>query len=111
MRIIASIAAALLVSPALAQEHAPLPEQCKADAHLWHSQKKADNDKLSFDELQQRSREMWACASVDKTATEDEDYHLLWSGYQVMSGQRMKHFIDRHDLSKQFLDEDAAGAR
>jgi hypothetical protein len=117
----ASIAliAIMLCSSAIAQNHAILPEQCRADVHLWKSRNKTENDKLSYDDLQRRSTEMWNCQSID-TGTDEaaseygkdlEDYRLLWTGYTSMKEQRLQNFLVRHSLVKQFVDEDAAGQR
>jgi hypothetical protein len=102
-----------------AQDHAVMPEQCRADAHLWHSQSKEANDKLSFDDIQRRSLEMWNCQSIDSGTGEGvpefkqdmDTYRLLWTAYTSVSAQRLQHFVVRHGLAKQFKDEDAAGQR
>jgi hypothetical protein len=103
----------------LAQEHAILPEQCRADIRLWTSQKKNENDRLSYGEITRRSAEMWNCMSVDRGAGESlsqfkddsDNYKFLWTAYTAVSEQRLQHFVVRHNLAKQFKDEDAAGLR
>ena len=100
-------------------EHAPPLEQCRADVRLWHSQTKDDVSKLSFDELQQRSLEMWNCPSTDVGAGEGikqyeidmDNYRAMHLVYQGLSGQRMLDYIVRHGETNQFLDEDAKGLR
>jgi hypothetical protein len=96
-----------------------MPEQCRADAHLWYSQSREANDKLSFDDIQRRSLEMVNCQTIDSGTGEgvpefkrDADtYRLLWAAYMAISAQRLHNFIERHGLRKQFEDEDAAGQR
>jgi hypothetical protein len=123
MKIAAAVTVTLLglafCCPESAQDHAILPEQCRADVHLWASQGKTTDSKLSFDDLQRRSLEMWNCQSVDTGAgesastfgTDVETYRLVWTAYQNQSGQRLMHFIQRHGLAKQFIAEDAADQR
>jgi hypothetical protein len=75
-----SVAAVLfglvLYPPASAQEHAILPEQCRADVHLWISQTKEDNNRLLFSDLQRRSLEMWNCL-CPASAGNGESVHPL----------------------------------
>ena len=102
-----------------AQDQSVLPERCRADARLWHSQSKEANDKLSFDDIQRRSLEMWNCQSIDRGTGEGapefrqdmDTYRFLWTAYTSVSAQRLQHFVARHSLAKQFEDEDAAGLR
>ena len=121
MKIFLAAGVVLLVSAvgATAQDHAVMPEQCRADVRLWYAQSKAANDKLSFDDLQRRSLEMWNCQSIDVRTGEGlaefksdmDNYRLLWTAYTAVSAQRLHNFIERHGLGKQFKDEDAAGQR
>src|SRR5271156_1773215 len=70
-------------------DHAILPEQCRADVHLWHAQTRGDIIKLSFDELGRRTQEMLDCLSIDsgngESAAEfkndSESYKLLSAVY------------------------------
>jgi hypothetical protein len=116
------LAAAILIAiPLFAQtpDHAILPEQCRADAHLWHSQTKNDTIKLSFEELRQRGLEMFNCGSIDSGTNEsvqqfDDDlkkYNALFMVYDNLRLQRMAAFIERHGLFDQFIAEDTAGKR
>src|SRR4029077_5936575 len=108
-----------LCSPVSAQDHAILPEQCRADVHLWISQSKEDNNRLSFRDLLRRSSEMWNCQAIDRGAGEplssykddSENYQLLWAAYTAASEERLEHFVERHHLAKQFTAEDEAGQR
>jgi hypothetical protein len=121
MKIFLAVVVLLLVSAVgvAAQDHAVMPEQCRADVRLWHAQSKTANDKLSFDDLEQRSLEMWNCQSIDVGTGEGlaefksdmDNYRLLWTAYTAVSAQRLHNFIERHGLGKQFKDEDAAGQR
>jgi hypothetical protein len=109
----------ILAVGASPQDHAVMPEQCRADVRVWYSQTKEDTAKISFDELQRRSLELWNCQSVDTGAGEPASdlksdmykYQLIWMTYTNLSGQRMQHFLERHGLAKQFKEEDAAGQR
>jgi hypothetical protein len=100
-------------------QHAILPEQCRADARLWHSLPRAENDKLPFQELQNRSEEMWNCMNTDSGAGESvqdhkrdsEFYFDLWAVYQVLSGHRLFDFVQRKQLGDMFIEEDKAGLR
>ena len=123
MKTILLAVAIFIAVPTFAQnapDHAILPEQCRADGRLWHSQTKDDTIKLSFDELQQRGAEMWNCIAIDTGTTgeslEDqktnfENYKDLFMLYGNLRLKRTMAFITRHDLLTQFNKEDAAGVR
>jgi hypothetical protein len=93
--------------------HAPSAEQCYADARLWLSQlSKDDSAKLALAELDARGDEMWNCAasgapSFDATM----NYSFMFSFYRMLAGQRLLHYILRHNEERQLLDEDAEGQR
>lgn len=105
----------VFLSPGLAEDdHAPLPEQCIADYHLWQGSPRADVEKLPVNIIQLRQGEMWECASVVKSSDSSglayAPQMLMLSG--VYSGHlthRTLSFIDRHGLMTQFVQEDAAG--
>jgi hypothetical protein len=104
---------------ALQPEHAVLPDQCRADVHLWYSQSKNEKDNLSFSQLQQRSSEMLNCMTIDsgqgETVGEFErdsrQYEMVLGLAQGMARNRLQNYIQRHGENQQFLDEDAAGLR
>lgn len=67
-----TLALLILVSAtALAQEHAPTVEQCRADAAVW-SAKNADISTPSDKELWARVREMNQCVEVDPVESAHE---------------------------------------
>ena len=107
-------------------QHAQTTEQCRADEHLWTSQlieyykaetetmknrspNRSDLVNVSFKELAGRSVEMGTCAAVDPSYT--ERYSDAGTGLQAVIADRFAHFLERHNLMNQFLDEDAAGKR
>jgi hypothetical protein len=114
----------LCAVPVMAQsndqaEHAILPEQCRADIHLWNSQNKDDFTKLSFVELQKRVNETRDCLGIDRGTGEASseygqdsvEYKTMMLIFTALSEQRLLAFVKRHDGLKTFLDEDAAGIR
>lgn len=112
--LLTAVAVLILASAAAAQQHAPTVEQCNADRAVWH------NDwinnpvrafkNLSYKELVLRRDEMVDCAVVDKNSPFN-DYIFLPAVFVAERAARADSFISRHGLDKQFLDEDAAGAR
>jgi predicted nucleic-acid-binding Zn-ribbon protein len=124
MRTTVLAAAILIVAPAFAQEiqHAPTAAQCQADQRLWQSQAgeyfqaaKSHDVKntvvvnLTAIELLARSMEMSDCYKVD--SENFKMYSLTQCTYAQFFSERATTFMKRHDLMKQFFDEDAAGAR
>jgi len=101
---------------ALAQNHAPSPQQCVADVNLWSSQWsaqatfKTDDPGPPFGELERRANEMADC-SGSKAPKGSMSYDEMLALYWNEENQRQKAFIFRHGLTKQFLEEDAAGKR
>jgi hypothetical protein len=96
---------------AAAQDHAPLPEQCNADAKLWHSADKATIDRLAYAELERRVNEMWDCYDSSTVPMAKEHFGTVLTIYQAQEGNRMVEYLKRHGLTKDFLKEDAAGKR
>jgi hypothetical protein len=107
-------------------QHAPTLAQCRADEHLWTVELteyyRAETDTLtngtinhsslagiSFKELNERAVEMGSCIAVDPANT--ERYSNVGMGLTAITGDRFGHFLLRHNLMNQFLDEDAAGKR
>lgn len=105
--------AILLCGTALAQDHAPSPQQCVADANLWYHQITTKTDPgPSFNELGRRVNEMRDCdlsgAPKDPLSV---DYLTIEAAYLNEQNSRQAAYIKRHHLSHEFLTEDAAGQR
>lgn len=123
MKAIPLLAALLFAFPIDSQEHAPTVDVCRADSAVWNAavmnhNPEASKSKLPFDELAARNKEMHDCVSVDPPHVGDEPsiarmntYSRLQALYTDEIAFRAMNFINRHGLGKQFLDEDAAGAR
>lgn len=111
---------------ALAQEHAPTADQCKADQAVWGSDharieyneaetrhiesgtaNRTDIALLTIPQLKQRMHEMYQC--VDVVAV--EPYHTTGNFYHDVMSDRYSSFVIRHGLIKQMMDEDAVGER
>jgi hypothetical protein len=113
MRHSVAIALFILTAPLTAQvEHAPIVEKCQADQRLWLSQIKADPDSSSlpsFEALGQWREEMNDCQEVDPK----NRWAYSNTGAEVITVQasRMQSFILRHNLWKQFTEEDTSGKR
>lgn len=118
------VAAVLIVAPAFAQdvEHAPTAAQCQADSALWQSQAadffRAGNPhdtnntviaKMTARQLQARANELGDCMKVDPTNA--TDYSGTQDNYMLLFLARAFAFVQRHNLSNQFYQEDEAGAR
>jgi hypothetical protein len=101
----------------------PAVEQCRADFTAWSSiahgidtdsvmqaekEEQAAAKKLSVPELTRRRNEMFSCMSRDQNSLQ---YLLKASRYGSAINDRMVDFIARHNLTAQFLAEDAAGER
>ncbi len=104
----------LAATPSLGQDHAPTVAQCQADQRLWASDLYDGNvkeavSKLSFQTLQIRVSEMGDCVFVDEERA--QHYANLGGSYGLVMAKRLKNFVERHDLTAQFLAEDAAGKR
>jgi hypothetical protein len=89
--------------------HAPTADECQADQRLWLSQIEGDNSKLSFDVLRQMAGEMDKCYEVDPP--NQRKYYGTMSEASAAMAARLSKFIQRHQLWKQFEEEDAAGKR
>jgi hypothetical protein len=101
---------------ALAQNRAPSPQQCLSDVNSWYHQWsaqstfKTDDPGPSFGELEGRIKELSDC-SVSKAPKGSVSYDEMMALYWNEENERQKHFILRHGLTKQFLEEDAGGKR
>jgi hypothetical protein len=114
----------ICVRPLVAQEHAPLLEQCKADRALWYSSeqeneyRKADlaegpknstqYAKLPLKVIKFRTKEMADCWSVGNG---DDQYFKAAEFYDMIYRDRCLSFINRHHLMEQLLAEDERGIR
>lgn len=92
-------------------QHAPTVAQCQADQRLWDAKlEEGDSPKVpTFDILVARESEMLDCQTVDS------DHKAKYQHTEITIGGiedlRLGHFLLRHKLSKQFMNEDAAGQR
>jgi hypothetical protein len=120
MKILALI---FLVSAAFAQEHAPTPEQCRADYRLWTA-KGTDFADVSFRELMRRSHVMSGCSTTDPGWEQEfardlvrlgknagVSYSDLTTLFHAAAGDKATDFLMRHHLMDQFLKEDEVGKR
>jgi hypothetical protein len=111
----------LLASTGFAQEHAPTPEQCRADYRLWTANN-PDLKSLSFEELMQRSHVMDECSTTDpammQTFLQDSlrlgknaplSYSEVATLFHAVAGDKAVDFLMRHHLMDQFMREEAAG--
>lgn len=123
---IIAIFLAYAIRPGSSQDHAPTTDMCRADANLWtseatdyflaetdYTQKGLPNKtavmQLSFHQVNERSYEMGQCLVVDPSS--EDKYQSLLREYGELRDDRYKFFIERHNLKKQMLAEDAAGRR
>ena len=94
-----------------AVRHAPTLDQCRADAALWV---KNDWHSLSMMKISEMQREIGDCEKVDPVETA-HDYFLRYiqidNAVMAEYTSRLQSFITRHQLYKQFADEDEAGKR
>ena len=93
------------------QQHAPTVEQCRADAAVWDltSMSQTQRDAITVVEAQNRYDQMADCAKVD--VEHADTYFARVSFYGAFMSKRLEHFLRRHNLMQQFIDEDAAGMR
>jgi hypothetical protein len=108
---------ALFLRASAEDDHAPLAEQCIADYNLWSGESKDSLEKLALTVVQPREIEMWNCARVIRSFdSEHKTGHavemlLLYGTYSGHISHRALDFIQRHGLTKEFSQEDAAGQR
>ena len=94
--------------------HAPTAEQCKADIAVWKAESNSTIVALPINMLLKRSDYLSDCYKVLSDANEVESASWVegWQGvYDYHAVRRAVKFIKRHNLSRQFVDEDAKGAR
>jgi|SRR5580700_6017799 hypothetical protein len=103
---------AMLTMSSAAQDiqHAPTAAQCQADIAVWTAQSKADIVALPVNALVSRANELSDCSKVlDGDASEWA--RTMRAVYDQHIENRYVHFIMRHGLGQQMVDEDAKGAR
>jgi hypothetical protein len=101
----------LLTTAAFAQGHAPTSEQCKADVAVWLDKSPDQTETLTYIEIDKRKHEMNDCYSVLTAPGEKQLAHDGLIKASLLEQKREDHFINRHDLAKQFIAEDQAGQR
>jgi hypothetical protein len=117
----------LLVVPMTAQvEHAPTPEQCRADADAWGIPKwtvfnpnenqfaglvgvMIRNPSVSAKALEARNAEFGQCEKTDSVIA--ARYSQAARAYGIAELARMGAFMERHSLTAQFYQEDEQGKR
>lgn len=105
----------LLVASLTGQvKHPPTIEKCQGDQRLWLSKVKASDDGNAdylpgWDTISQWAGEMEECATADPGNR--VAYENVRGGIQAFKFMRQLHFIERHDLYDQFIEEDKAGKR
>ena len=96
------------------QKHPPTVAQCRSDAITWDKEEdsgRKDKDvgyQLPFGELLRRQREMMSCVKLD---AQHGQYRTIYHVYTTAMYARYQHFLERHQLMEQFLDEDSKGSR
>lgn len=106
------------------QKHAPSVAQCRSDAATWNKEENAgprDKDvgyQLPFGELLKRQREMMDCIKLDAPHGQNSavievrtSYRTIYHVYTTAMYARYQHFLERHQLMENFLDEDSKGSR
>ena len=95
-------------------QHAPTAEQCRADIAVWKAQSEEQIIQLPFYTLNARVDELSECDIVlrDVKDLDGEEWsNTIEAAYNQHRFVRAMHFLERHDLSLGFLDEDEKGAR
>ena len=120
----------LLVVPMTAQvEHAPIPQQCRADVNSWEvpnfnptfwNEEEFSNfvtlvmhdHSLTAKELDAREAELAQCLKTDQGFTAlPNRYVQARRAYSIAELARMADYVKRHNLMAQFYDEDEQGKR
>ena len=114
MKLFVSISLFLLTMSLTGQvQHPPTVAQCQAHQRLWLSKVEAgydaDADYLpGWDTISQWAGEMEECETADPN---NAAYHNLRAEILAFKSMRQLHFIVRHGLYDQFIEEDKAGKR
>jgi hypothetical protein len=92
-------------------EHAPTAAQCQADQAVWFStiEDSGRNQTVPYRTLNQWGLEMGQCEEVDKPNI--LRYQNVETEVLAVAEQREHAFLKRHDLLRQFYQEDEAGVR
>ena len=109
--VILVLTAASSMMPAQGSDSTPAPKPslavCKADLKIWSADK---TETLSIDQIFERMNMMVACGDEAKKEKkkDKEVMAYLYEFYRTHAelGTRTLHFIDRHDLSAQFREEE-----
>lgn len=85
-------------------------DQCKHDIALW------DNERLSFaalsvESLENRAKELLSCQIGYPNAHEQASWTKFEVHLRIGINDRYMHFLERHKLFNQFLEEDEKGER
>ena len=105
----------LLITPLTGQvKHPPSVANCQAHQRLFLSKVQASYDANidylpGWDTISEWAGEMEECETADPT--DQAAYHNVRAGIQAFKSMRQLHFIVRHDLYDQFMEEDKAGKR
>jgi hypothetical protein len=121
----------LFVIPVTGQiEHAPTPQQCRADVNSWEvpnfnatswNEEQFSNfvtlvmqdRSLTAKELDAREAELDQCLKTDKSllTADPNRYIQAHRAYSIAELARMADYMKRHNLMAQFYDEDEQGKR
>jgi len=103
---------AMFSMSAVAQDiqHAPTAAQCQADIAVWKAESKVDIEALAVNTLVGRANELSDCSKV-LVGDGSELARTLRAVYDQHIENRYAHFVMRHGLGQQMVDEDAKGAR
>jgi hypothetical protein len=103
---------AMLTVGAMAQDikHAPTAVQCQADIAVWRAESKVDIEALAVNTLVGRANELSDCSKI-LVSDGSEWARTMRAAYDQHIENRYVHFLMRHGLGQQMVDEDAKGAR
>jgi hypothetical protein len=121
----------LLVSPMTAQvEHAPTPQQCRADVNAWDvpnfnasywneeqfstfAARVMHDHAVTAKDLDAREAELAQCLKTDKSllTADPNRYIQARQAYFIAELARMADYMKRHNQMTQFYDEDEQGKR
>jgi hypothetical protein len=121
----------LFVVPVTGQvEHAPMPQQCRADVNAWDVPgfnisfwdeevfsnfvtRVTHDHSLTAKELDARQAELDQCLKTDKSllTADPNRYVQARRAYSIAALARMADYMKRHNLVAQFYDEDEQGKR
>ncbi len=112
----------LFVIPMTGQiEHAPTPQQCRADVNSWEVPKEFSNfvtrvvgdHSLTAKEIDAREAELNQCLKTDQSllTANPTRYIQARRAYSIAELVRMADYLKRHNLTGQFYEEDEQGKR